>query len=1207
MAIQQQFFLKEDESGVGVDTNIVETGGKDGTILRVFPVDNYSFPEEIKRLAKEWHVIKVPLLGQRVHASEQVDWCGRTSCSMLYNYFQLIKGGDPRERYITHSRAGDPECLPDLRFPSGERAFFEVPFDPSLPKKGWTIFPERKNYEVQSDCAWFGLDPDGEVPLPISQIFPARGPRPTGLGGILRYRASSSYKDEKGHLLPEGLRHEADDIKNSEKRLRERFAHLIECLRANNPVVIYTGFGSYSKKMGNPLHIIVIAGYCILQVGGEEQLWLVTADPSTKIGLVSKGRLSAPHSGGNVDLGSRIGPGHMIFRMRSGLIAKSSPLMGFASFNLVRARTFFEKNPEVKDSEYDLFLDHSRTHCGRYVYREKRTEVPAEVLDSSFSRPRYSFPLRGNNASSSPWQCFYNNESLDTGIGGYYLLGLQRNLHGGIHLFPPADQEFVPVSAVAPGYIVAARLPGEKAPCRKPGVAEALGNWPGFVLVRHELEETPKESQQGGTAQSSQASPRRGVFYTLYMHLRSPIFPPSIEEKAQKAAASQKPQNAPAASQKPQGTGSVQKTQNTSAAQKKEEEARKKAEIAASALDRYFQEVPWFRELYKRRFGAWVCISGDKPGAMVWSQEPVPEADRKPPNAGQQGAGKKTYKVLTQDGTAQEISLRNKEGQEEWLYKAPPANLEEALVTLAQGDVVTFMEPFFPVNIGELLGFSGPLPDQLAILSQDFRVQREDSELAEKRKRFEVRSGFLHFQVFSPEKDKENGIKLLLELARQIETGSGRLPEFVEVKEDSEDNFLTLEEIEKHLKGALPEEDRNAFSKLTQDYFSAAKKIDRSGFGYGPLVASLLDSTTSFAPKSEKPDWKSCCRFEYPLTLEIETVNLPTPDKNTKVAGGVYELELCFEQEVPDVGWARMECRQRDCGELLNGRKVCKPASLKIDSNKLGTARNGVLQLSLMVPAVAERMTLKAKQGFFIEQTVSLPGADGRLLAQGITRRWRNVRLVQKNEWALESVKAVLQKAKAALEASGGLDVIEEELVEMAWCDPAKEVHMPRLVHGDEQAGTKPTSGTGKKRPMLFDTEGWLSPSSRLENLHPVTAVWLLNVLDKQRKARVRDEWAVPGFRKENPSPQFFGWVKKAGTRHVGEMLTLAVIDDDFGYDKENRVSLLAKQGATVLELAGGREFAPGGNIVQPFKACFWGDWTLELTDPALFTRGAGG
>ncbi|WNG43093.1 hypothetical protein F0U60_02520 [Archangium minus] len=65
MAIQQQFFLKEDESGVGVDTNIVEMGSKDGMLLRIFPVDNYSFPEEIKRHAKKWHVIKVPLLGQK--------------------------------------------------------------------------------------------------------------------------------------------------------------------------------------------------------------------------------------------------------------------------------------------------------------------------------------------------------------------------------------------------------------------------------------------------------------------------------------------------------------------------------------------------------------------------------------------------------------------------------------------------------------------------------------------------------------------------------------------------------------------------------------------------------------------------------------------------------------------------------------------------------------------------------------------------------------------------------------------------------------------------------------------------------------------------------------------------------------------------------------------------------------------------------------
>jgi len=88
MGIQRQFFLKEDDKGLGFDTNIVERTGD--TLMRVFPVDNYEFPDEIKRQAREWHVLKVPLLGQQMlQGVQKPDWCGRTSASMVYNYFQL--------------------------------------------------------------------------------------------------------------------------------------------------------------------------------------------------------------------------------------------------------------------------------------------------------------------------------------------------------------------------------------------------------------------------------------------------------------------------------------------------------------------------------------------------------------------------------------------------------------------------------------------------------------------------------------------------------------------------------------------------------------------------------------------------------------------------------------------------------------------------------------------------------------------------------------------------------------------------------------------------------------------------------------------------------------------------------------------------------------------------------------------------------------
>ncbi|MBZ4423288.1 hypothetical protein [Myxococcus sp. RHSTA-1-4] len=826
-------------------------------------------------------------------------------------------------------------------------------------------------------------------------------------------------------------------------------------------------------------------------------------------------------------------------------------LLGFASLNLVRGATFFKVNPTTQGTPNNRFLDHKDRPGGYYVFRERPTQAPPEVIDSSFNRPKYRFPLRGNNATNHPWQCFYNNESLDTGIGGYYVLGLQRNLHGGVHLFPTADQDLVPVGAVAPGYIVAARLPGEQASCLAPGVAEALGNWPGFVLVRHVVEERKEEG--------AKEQPRQGVFYTLYMHLRSPAFPAELVARKAGATASQPPTD-------------------------------------TRVFDQYVKDVPWFKELYKRRHGAWVNVSETQDarlGTLVWSKTPVDEADQKPPAAGSKTP--KRYEALFEDGSTKTLHVPGETGKVQWLYKGPPGNLVEALKLLAEGKVVTFDEPFFPVATGEVLGFAGPLPSTLAPTPASFQVGAS-KDVPTRRKQFSLRSGFLHFQVFSPVGAPDNGLQLITELAKQLDLGGEKALEFHEVKEEQEDNFLEVSEIEKHLKKALPPEDQEPFGMKTSELFAAAQSIPRSSMGYGPRVARLLDENTSFSPEAEQLDWSSpCCRFAYPLKLEVETVLLPSPDQNTLVTGGSYELELRFEQETAEGRWQLMDCPGGACGVVEGKRKVCKPAVLKLDANKVKSARNGVIPLSLKVPAQADRMTLKARAGFFIEQAIPLPGADGRLLSKGITRRWRNVRLIQKNEWTPGSVKAVLDKVGQALgpicqEPAG------DSVLEIAWCDPKKEAHIERIPSLRTEQDPPPAEPTppGAK---LFTAEGPLPPDGKLENLHPVTAVWLLNVLDKQNRARIRDEWPVPPPRKEDPRPLGSGWMKTQGERQVGGTAVALVIDEDFGYDKQNRVTLLARSGDKELPLTRGRAFSPGGNIVQEVATSFWGDWTLAVAD----------
>lgn len=94
----------------------------------------------------------------------------------------------------------------------------------------------------------------------------------------------------------------------------------------------------------------------------------------------------------------------------------------------------------------------------------------------------------------------------ETGVGGFYPLGLRKNLHTGVHLHGPAAPGPQAVRCMAPGWVVAARLGPDD-----PAALKLAGNHTGFVLVRHEvvLEEDPTPFP----------------LYSLYMHLAPPAWP----------------------------------------------------------------------------------------------------------------------------------------------------------------------------------------------------------------------------------------------------------------------------------------------------------------------------------------------------------------------------------------------------------------------------------------------------------------------------------------------------------------------------------------------------------------------------------------------------------------------------------------------------------------------------------------------------------
>lgn len=587
---------------------------------RVYPIDDYEIPQQLLQRCRRYRFLKVPLLGQYfvpnpgANKSERTqDWCGRTSCSILYNYFELAKGGDPRSRYVTHWDAGQHAFL-DLRLPNGERAFHDhpnkAPFD-------------RKMSGVRVGKA-------------ITELWPHYG-----TGTLLPFEASATRLSD------------AAAIAASEPRIRQRFAPLIAALDANNPALMYTGF---SKQQNTPGHLILAVGYAYITQGGRDHLWIALADPSTPtskiVGSSSKKKVKffrtpgKPTATGD-DIGalSKLSDEHNLIRVHNGDWYKRQ-----GSLILVRARAFFEENTD-NSARFDLLMDDflndgRKGGQFRYSTTPPATPVPDALVVSSH-QSQVGLPFDLPRAPRSPIAYLYDNETSD---GGFYPLGLFRNIHGGVHIPPPTPQRRA-VRAAAAGQIVAVRLEGavpsdvaagQGDPARASRSQELSGTSNAMVLVRHtaELRPAPTEAVDEGGAP---AETETVTFYTLYMHLLVPDFEDPSGEHAR---------------------------------------------------------VPWLNALLRRQAGSLTIIDPKyaELGPTLW---PV-EAPADP--LVEQG----TFEVYGKKFTdKEEADLGRSPGRVRAVAKPADEDALETLQALTDGKVVTFA-PDYPdmmVSRGQLLGF----------------------------------------------------------------------------------------------------------------------------------------------------------------------------------------------------------------------------------------------------------------------------------------------------------------------------------------------------------------------------------------------------------------------------------------------------------------------------------------------------------------------
>ena len=381
------------------------------------------------RLGSEGRWLDVPRLAQYNGQTQSWLWCGRAAAAMAYAYYCKAQG--KTSEYVGH-KAGEPgpgangKLKDNLRFMGGAHA-----------------------------DAIAGITETGRCAP--AQIFKLAG-----------------WKHTEGYLQ----RTAQEAIETDPASVEKRFAPLLDAIRSNNPVVLYTRL-STSKNGG---HIVCVSGFKKLK--GE--LWLRINDPTS------------PHE----DL---LGQGNFRKVQRN----ESS----FSEY-WVRAARLLDPHPKKPGKRFLSYMEHDK--IGRYlVVSDQTVKDDAEVVHLLDAAPQpkaekgakpppappasggLALPFEVNRSaavSSESLVALYH--SSERGAGGYFPLADSASFHCGAHFLVDHRTK---IRAIARGEVVAARISVE------PG--EHPWGDTGFVLLRHPIE--------GGKS-----------LYSLVLHLeREPLHP----------------------------------------------------------------------------------------------------------------------------------------------------------------------------------------------------------------------------------------------------------------------------------------------------------------------------------------------------------------------------------------------------------------------------------------------------------------------------------------------------------------------------------------------------------------------------------------------------------------------------------------------------------------------------------------------------------
>jgi hypothetical protein len=247
-------------------------------------------------------------------------------------------------------------------------------------------------------------------------------------------------------------------------------------------------------------------------------------------------------------------------------------------------------------------------------------------------------------------------------------------------------------------------------------------------------------------------------------------------------------------------------------------------------------------------------------------------------------------------------------------------------------------------------------------------------------------------------------------------------------------------------------------------------------------------------------------------------------------------------------------------------------------------------------------MTLEERKQMETEHMTALREGRRALLKSVIGRRWRDIVLDHLNEWTTTNlVKYLMARLEAGYfeRARGESDqAAQARLVELfdplTWWAPksAQEVE-----HGEQSA-----LGDGSRHPTIFDADKCFLPKdAHIENMHPVTALWLLDLLLDEKTGAIRQSWPPDTLvvAKKERQPLFFGVVTQAAGKGpaIGSGMTIAVVEHGYhssGPSNEPGVAFVVESPGKTPRIAATALYVDGAAVAR-IRLSFWGETTYKV------------